>query len=277
MVIVGMGALQGQAGEATTAALAALQTAFPNLVNASEEWNGINILHTAASRPAALELGFVPGMNSSLVTGAKGQVKLAYLVGAEELLDRQLLAEDAFVVYQGHHGDSGAEQADLVLPSPAYTEKSATYINLEGRVQRTVVAVGRLANAREDWAIFRAISEVIGKPLPYNSLEEVRQRLVDISPAFAHLDTLETTSFMPAAQKQSASASTSTNATYQPYLTNYYMTNPISRSSKTMAKASAQLPVSRNSYQNSQSKPVEQAGAVRSSSKPVEGRAGMHV
>jgi len=261
MVVVGMGALQGSAGEATQAALASLQAAFPNLV--SSEWNGVNVLHTSASRVAAQELGLVPGVNS-LSTPAK----VVYLVGAEEVLDRSQLAPGAFVIYQGHHGDAGAEQADVVLPAPAYTEKSGTYINLEGRVQRTAAAVGRLANAREDWAILRALSEVLERPLPYNTLEQVRERLVDVSPVFATYDQVEAQSFVPAAPKAAASAA---SATYAPYLSNYFMTDAISRSSKTMAKAAAQLPTARNSYKPASQDSAQKVNQPQSKQNPGSG------
>ena len=238
MVIVGMGALTGQGAEAVQASLSAIKAAYPNLV--TPEWNGINYLHSSASRVAAQELGFIPGANA-----LQSKAKVVYLLGSEEIVDRNILASDAFVVYQGHHGDAGAEQANLVLPSPAYTEKSGTYVSLEGRVQRTNTAVGRLANAREDWAIIRALSEVVGKPLPYDTLEGVRNRLVQVSPIFGTYDTVESQSFTPKAASSKASSS---SVTFQPFLTNYFMTDAISRSSKTMAKASAQLPMARNSY-----------------------------
>ena len=250
VVIVGMGALQGEAtAQATQQALTALRAAFPAL--STPEWNGVSILHTAASRVAAQELGFVPGVNA-----LQSPARVVYLMGADDVLDRSLLAPDAFVVYQGHHGDAGAEQADLVLPSPAFTEKSGSYLNLEGRLQRTNVAVGRLANAREDWAIVRALSEVMGKPLPYNTLDQVRARLAEVSPVFATYDTVETQSFVP--KPASASASPST-ATLQPFLSNYFMTDAISRSSKTMAKASAALPTARNSYKAAMAQAQQQA------------------
>ena len=254
LVIVGMGALQGAAtAEATQAALAALRATFPAL--ATPEWNGVSILHTAASRVAAQELGFQPGVNAG-----QAKAKVVYLLGAEEVLDRSLLAPKAFVVYQGHHGDAGAEQADLVLPSPAYTEKSGTYLNLEGRLQRTAVAVGRLANAREDWAIIRALSEVLGQPLPYNTLDQVRGRLADVSPVFDTYDLVETQSFVPAAPKAaSATPAAAPVATFHPFLSNYFMTDAISRSSKTMAKASAALPTARNSYKAAAAAPQQQA------------------
>jgi len=251
MVIVGMGALQGAGADAVQASLKALKAAFPAL--STPEWNGVNILHTAASRVAAQELGFVPGVNA-LSTPAK----FVYLVGAEDVLDRSLLAPNAFVVYQGHHGDAGAEQADIVLPSPAFTEKSGTYLNLEGRVQRTNIAVGRLANAREDWAIFRALSEVLGKPLPYNTVEQVRARLAEVSPVFGTYDTVESQSFVPAAVDSKAGAAPAA-VTFAPYLSNYWMTDAITRSSKTMAKASAALPTARNSYKEAIAQQAQQA------------------
>jgi NADH dehydrogenase/NADH:ubiquinone oxidoreductase subunit G len=271
MVIVGMGALRGNGAQAVPAALDALRSAFPNLV--TPEWNGVNILHTSASRVAALELGFTAGVNAGGQQQPKA--KVVYLLGSEDVLDRSQFASDAFVVYQGHHGDAGAEQADLVLPAPAYTEKSGTYVSLEGRVQRTNTAVGRLANAREDWAILRALSEVLGKPLPYDTLEGVRERLAEVSPIFATYDTVEQSSFTPKAASSSSSSSSGA-VTFQPFLSNYFMTDSISRASKTMAKASNALPTARNSYKNQQVTPAQQWGTQRGKDAPVEQRVNMN-
>lgn len=115
-----------------------------------------------------------------------------YLLDADEgAITRNELDKDAFVIYQGHHGDKGAEMADVILPGAAYTEKDATYINTEGRAQLTRLAVSAPANAREDWKIIRALSEIVGVPLPYNDIKSVRDRLSQISPVFTRYNVLE--------------------------------------------------------------------------------------
>src|SRR5204863_4711437 len=134
-------------------------------------WNGFNVLHTAAARVAGLDLGFVPGNGGRDVTGilkgaATGDVGLVYLLGADEL-DMGALGS-AFVVYQGHHGDAGANRADVILPGAAYTEKSGTWVNTEGRVQRGQRAVFPPGEAREDWAIVRALADAVGVKLPFD-------------------------------------------------------------------------------------------------------------
>lgn len=102
--------------------------------------------------------------------------KLVYMLGADEF-DSSTLPQDAFIVYQGHHGDKGAQYADVILPGCAYTEKSATYANTEGRAQLTSAAVNAPGMAREDWTILRALGEIAGIPLPYESVNEVRARM----------------------------------------------------------------------------------------------------
>ena len=131
-------------------------------------WNGFNILHTAASRVAALDLGFLPGADgrdvAGIVDGAqKGEIDFIYLLGADEF-DVAHLGR-AFVVYQGSHGDAGAHHADVVLPGAAYTEKEGTYVNFEGRVQRAERAAFPPGEAKEDWAILRALSDHLGAKL----------------------------------------------------------------------------------------------------------------
>ena len=271
MVIVGMGAFKEERmGKAVMAALDELKAAVPAL--SSPSWSGVNILHTNASAVGALDLG----IGNSGVKVRPQSAKFVYLLGADhvEELSSTLFAPDAFVVYTGSHGDVGASLADLVLPAPAYTEKSGTYVNMEGRVQRTKAAVGRLAEAREDWQIIRAASELTQTPLPYHSMEQVRERLAHIAPSFSHLETLHTaqpgaaqgdsqegheklTSAVDAkeAAKEAASSSSassplspSTPSRFVGWYSNYFFTDPISRSSATMAKCSASLPQSRNSY-----------------------------
>src|SRR6185312_14150864 len=136
-------------------------------------WNGFNVLHTAASRVAALDLGFATGDMGSILDGAsKGKINFVYLLGADEFDTSKL--GNAFVVYQGTHGDAGAHRADVILPGAAYTEKEGLYANFEGRVQRSKRAAFPPGEAKEDWTILRALSEVLGKKLPYDNLEALR-------------------------------------------------------------------------------------------------------
>jgi len=207
------------------------------------------VLHTSASYAGALDLGFVPGKNAF-----QRKAKLVYLIGAEAF-DESKVADDAIVIYQGHHGDAGAARADIILPSSAYTEKSGTYVNTEGRVQRTSAATGRLANARDDWQILRALGEVLGVTLPYSSLEQVRQRLIDVSPTFLHADTVEPQSLTAkiafSEELVGGSDKKMSIGPYKPFVDNFYFTDPISRSSRIMAQCASQFPHARNSYLDS--------------------------
>jgi NADH dehydrogenase (ubiquinone) Fe-S protein 1 len=237
MLIVGMGALRGgQSGE-LYATLDRIVAKYPNLVQ--EDWNGINFLQLAAARTAALDIGFVPGASAS-----DEKAKVVFLLGADDFAEADI-PKDAFVVYQGSHGDRGASRANVVLPGAAYTEKAGTYVNTEGRVQRTKVAVSRLPGAREDWKIVRALSEYLGLTLPYNTLGEVRQRLEDIAPHFAYADTVEPSSLRvssPATKKKLRAGP------IKPAIENHFMVDPITRNSRVMAKAVATLKTANNSY-----------------------------
>jgi NADH-quinone oxidoreductase subunit G len=202
-------------------------------------WNGFNVLHTAAARVAGLDLGFLPGASGrdteSILEGAEsGAIKLVYLLGADEI-DMARLG-DAFVVYQGHHGDAGAHRADVILPGAAYTEKNGTYVNTEGRVQLGRMAGSPPGDAREDWTILRALSEVAGNPLPYDDLGQLRQRLIQANPVFAAVDQIE-----PAAWEDFGEAGSVQAAPFALPIDNFYMTDPISRASETMAKCTEEL------------------------------------
>ena len=149
------------------------------------------MLHTAASRVAGLDLGFVPGEGGLDVAGmlaaaGAGQLDVVYLLGADEI-DMAALGK-AFVVYQGSHGDAGAQRADVILPGAAYTEKSATYVNTEGRAQMTSRAAFPPGDAKEDWAILRALSAQVGRKLPYDNLSALRAAMYKEAPALARLD-----------------------------------------------------------------------------------------
>ena len=203
-----------------------------------EDWNGFNLLQYAASRVGALDLGFVPAKSGKDMAGiiqgiAKKEIKFVYLLGVDEI-DMKYFGE-TFVVYQGHHGDIGAHRADVVLPGAAYTEKDALYVNTEGRVQEAFRAVFPPGQAREDWAIIRALSDVLSRTLPYDTQEQLRARMVKENPVFASRDVLERGAWAPSASKSLSSGA------FEPGISNFYMTDPISRASVTMAQCVEQI------------------------------------
>jgi NADH-quinone oxidoreductase subunit G len=152
-----------------------------------------------------------------------------YLLGADEV-DTSRLGK-TFVIYQGHHGDRAAHRADVILPGAAYTEKDGTYVNTEGRVQRANRAVFPPGDAREDWTILRALSEVLGKTLLYDNLPQLRKRMAMANPLFGTLDTIT-----PAAWASFGGNGSIATTTFDYPVENYYMTDPISRASRTMAQ-----------------------------------------
>jgi NADH-quinone oxidoreductase subunit G len=197
------------------------------------EWHGFSVLHHTASRTGALDVGFLPGAGGkSTREMLSGGVDLLWLLGADEA-DLSALPASTFVVYQGHHGDHGAQRADLILPGAAYTEKDATFVNTEGRVQRAQVAVKAPGNAREDWRIIRALSAYAGHIVPFDTLDELRAELAKATPVLGSLDFRRlgnTNLASPANFGQSL-----TTAPLSPVFTNYYQTDVISRASPTMA------------------------------------------
>ena len=235
-VIVGTGALARDDGAAVLAAAAKLVESC-NLIR--DDWNGFNVLHTAASRVGGLDLGFVPGEGgrdtAAILEGAgSGAIDLVYLLGADEI-DMSKLGE-AFVVYQGHHGDAGAHRADVILPGAAYTEKNGTYVNTEGRVQIARQAVQPPGDAREDWAIIRALSDAVGGDLDYVTLGDVRAALVAANPVFDRVDEVTEAEWGGA-----GTAGEMGNAPFESPVANYYMTDPISRASETMAECTREF------------------------------------
>jgi NADH-quinone oxidoreductase subunit G len=237
MLIVGQGALARPDGAAVLAACWKLAAETGML---TAEWHGFNVLHTAAARVGALDLGFLPGpggKNFGQMMG--GGVDLLWLLGADEFNTARIGAS-TFVVYQGHHGDRGAARADVILPGAAYTEKHGTYVNTEGRVQRSGFAVYPPGDAREDWKILRAFSEVIGKRLPYDDLDGVRARLEAVNPVFARRDILPRFGCTDQTGPVGGQAALS-DAPFVPPIANYYQTDPISRASPTMAECTATL------------------------------------
>ncbi|CAG5116018.1 unnamed protein product [Candidula unifasciata] len=206
---------------------------------AHENWQVFNFLHQSASQVGALDLGYQAGINP--VKTLKPQ--LVFLLGADAgAVKRDDLYQNCTVVYIGHHGDYGAHMADVILPGAAYTEKHATYVNTEGRVQEVCQAVAPPGMARQDWTIIRALSEILNVPLPYDKLKDVRSRLVEVSPTFAHLDVVEKTGFAfisdRTCREKTITVQKQTAPLVSPFvkLRDFYLTDPISRASITMAK-----------------------------------------
>lgn len=235
MIIVGQGALRRADGADVLAAAWALAVACGAM---SPDWHGFNVLQLAAARVAALDLGFLPGAGGKdVATMLAGGVDVLWLLGADEV-DTAAIDPKTFVVYQGHHGDRGAARADVVLPGAAYTEKDGTYVNTEGRVQRSEFAVFPPGDAREDWRILRAFAETLGHRLPYDDLLSLRERMASIAPVFGRVGDLPRRGAVdltpPAGDPEAV-----TDAPFQPAVVNYYQTDPISRASATMAACSA--------------------------------------
>ena len=238
MLILGMGALTRPDSAAILAAARKIAE-DTGIIREEEGWNGFNVLHTAAARVGGLDLGLVPGAGGrdteAILQGAtQGDIEAVYLLGADEI-DMARLG-GAFVVYQGHHGDAGATRADVILPGAAYTEKNATYVNTEGRVQLGRLAVFPPGEAREDWKILRALSEAMGAKLPYDSLDEVRARLTAVNPVFATIDTVAASPW-----GDFGTAGEVRSDPFVPPIDNFYMTDPISRVSETMAECTVTI------------------------------------
>ena len=237
MLIVGMGALCRPDGEGVLAMAKKIADDTGMIIDG---WNGFNVLNTAASRVGGLDIGFVPGENGKDVAAIQnaaqsGAIDVVYLLGADEV-DMNSFG-DAFVVYQGHHGDAGAHRADVILPGAAYTEKSATYVNLEGRVQLAGRATFPPGEAREDWAIIRALSGEVGQPLPYDTLEALRTALRAAYPTMLAIDTVEAADWSVFSPKDIDLNSSPLTGV----IDSFYMTNAIARASETMAQCTEEF------------------------------------
>ncbi|MDF1599872.1 NADH-quinone oxidoreductase subunit NuoG [Mesorhizobium sp. YIM 152430] len=233
MVIVGQGALARADGAAVLALAAELAA---SVGAASAEWNGFAVLHNAAARVGGLDLGFVPGEGGKDLASMMGALDVAFLLGADEF-DMAGLGS-AFTVYIGSHGDAGAHRADVILPGATYTEKSGTYVNTEGRVQMANRAGFAPGDAREDWAILRALSHVLGHKLPYDSLPQLRAALYAEYPHFAAIDEIAAGDVADIAALKSGKADFDKAAFVSP-IKDFYLTNPIARASAVMAECSA--------------------------------------
>jgi NADH-quinone oxidoreductase subunit G len=239
MVIVGAGAAARADGAAVLATAARI--ALDALKGKEAGWNGFSVLSAAASRVGGLDLGFVPGdggldVAGMLAAAAKGALDVVYLLGADEI-DMSRLGK-AFVVYQGSHGDAGAQRADVVLPGAAYTEKTATYVNTEGRAQTTGRAAFPPGDAKEDWAIVRALSALVGRKLPYDSLSALRAAMYKETPALARLDKVEPAG-LAGVEALAARGGALGSEPFGRAVRDFYLTNPIARASAVMAELSA--------------------------------------
>jgi len=240
MIVIGEDALARTDGAALLDTAHALAGEFGALL---EDWAGFGVLHSAAGRVGALDVGFVPGEGGRdtagiLAAAETGEIDTLVLLGADEAITGFNKPAGLTVIYVGHHGDAGASIADVILPCAAYTEMAATYVNTEGRVQETQRAVSPKGEAREGWAIFRALSDVLGKTLPYDTREALLETLRESVPSFAGLG------FAPGADGKDSLVESLPMApvldgpALQGIRADFYLTNPIARASKTMAECS---------------------------------------
>lgn len=233
-IIVGAGALIDETGPAVLNALGALAKKVGVV---KDGWNGFNVLHTAAARVGGLDMGFLPGEGGLDVAAMlkPGALDVLFLLGADEV---NADASGAFRVYLGSHGDRGAHGADVILPGAAYTEKSGLYVNTEGRVQMAERVVFPKGEAKDDWAIIRALSERVGHKLPFDTLEQLRAKLMGDHPTFGRIDYLAPAATFDVA-KLGAKGDLG-DVAFVSVIADPYLTNPIARASETMAQLSAE-------------------------------------
>jgi NADH-quinone oxidoreductase subunit G len=234
LVVVGQGALARPDGAAVLSLAAQCAQTFGAI---AEGWNGFGVLHAAAARVGALDLGFVPGQEGLAARAMvqAGALDVIYNLGADEID----IAPGAFVIYQGTHGDRGAHRADVILPGAAYTEKSGTYVNTEGRVQMANRAAFPPGDAREDWAILRALSDILGKRLPFDSLAALRRHLYAAHPHLAALDEVAPGDAAAAVRALAGAGGTPGREPFASPIRDFYLTNPVARASRVMAECSA--------------------------------------
>jgi len=233
MIIVGQGALARGDGRGILATVAGLAESVGAL---TAEWNGVAVLHTAASRVGGLDLGFVPGENGVDAATQLATMDVVFLLGADEM-DFSKKSTN-LLVYIGSHGDNGASNADVILPGATYTEKSGIWVNTEGRVQMGNRANFAPGDAREDWAIIRALSDVLGKRLPFDSLQQLRSKLYAAFPHFAAEDEIKAGSVDEIAAVAKKLRKMDKSGFASP-IKDFYLTNPIARASAVMAECSA--------------------------------------
>lgn len=197
------------------------------------DWNGLNVLLLNAAQAASLDLGLVPESDKSIESA-----KFVYLMGADDVnLDK--IPDDAFVVYQGHHGDQSVYRANVILPASAFSEKEGIYVNTEGCAQTTIPAVPTVGDARDDWKIIRALSEISGVRLPYDTLSGIRSRIKTVAPNILQIEEREPAAFSYSVKPEIRQEIS--NTTFEAAVENFYMTDAITRASKIMAQCSALL------------------------------------
>jgi len=230
IVLVGAGATSRPDGAAILAQAAKLAADIGAI---KDGWNGFGVLQPTASVVGALDIGFVPGEGGLSATqmAATGALDVLFSLGADEID----VADGAFVVYIGTHGDRGAHRADVILPGAAYTEKSSLYVNTEGRVQMANRASFPPGEAREDWAILRALSDVLGKKLPFDSLTALRQAIFKAVPHLMRIDQIAAAD-ASAVRTLAGRGGVADKAPIKATVANYYLTNPIARASAVMAE-----------------------------------------
>jgi NADH-quinone oxidoreductase subunit G len=225
VILVGGGALRYEGAHGAALAFA------KKFKLVRDGWNGFNVLHFAAARMGGLMLGYA--YDGGIKALAAKKPKLAFFLGADEV-DYSLFV-DSFKVYVGHHGDAGAHAADVILPGAAYTEKAGTYVNLEGRVQQADRAVFAPGDAREDWSIFRALSDLTGKVLPFDSFDDLRAAMAKAVPALGREGLADYGWDVPALPEKAVADI----ADYP--IKDFYLTNAICRASETMQRCSSEL------------------------------------
>lgn len=229
-IIVGAGLFERKDKDAI---FSALETIAKYADAVRPDWNGFNVLLLKAAQAAALDLGLVPESENSIESA-----KFVYLMGADDV-NLEKVPADAFVVYQGHHGDRGVYRANVILPAAAFSEKEGTYVNTEGCSQQTLPAVPTVGDARDDWKIIRALSEVAGVKLPYDTLGAIRSRIKTVAPNILNIDEREPATFSFSIKPESTKKMDSTP--FGTAVDNFYMTDSITRASKIMAQCSALL------------------------------------
>ena len=237
MIILGQGALNRSDSKAILGLVAQIAS---NTGVVTANWNGLSILHTDASTVGALDIGFVPGKGGKDTGSMMKSMDVLFLMGADEI---DMNSVKGFTVYIGSHGDAGAHRADVILPGATYTEKSATYVNTEGRVQMTNRAAFAPGEAKEDWAILRALSAHLDATLPFDNLSALRKTLYTEHPHFTALDEVAESGTSDEKAFLSTLGAAKTDkllaAPLSSPIKDFFMTNPIARASKVMAECSA--------------------------------------
>ncbi|XP_015600352.1 NADH-ubiquinone oxidoreductase 75 kDa subunit, mitochondrial [Cephus cinctus] len=236
LIILGAEQLTRKDGAKIVSETQALANTLGNNVQASEDWKVLNVLHTNASQVAALDLGY----GSTIEDVKQQQPKVLFLLGADDANIKKEDFPNTFIIYLGSHGDQGATIADVVLAGAAYTEKTGSYVNTEGRAQQTGAALTPPGMARPDWKVIRALSEIAGHRLPYDNITEVRSRLEEVAPHIVRYGDVEPANFF--AQAHELAKQTGGSFLPDPVdikqktLDQFFMTDVISRASPTMAK-----------------------------------------